>query len=69
MWNKDEIDGKGKQVKGAIKDKAGELLNDRDLEAEGNAERQEGKVQELVGEVRRNAGSALEKAAKVISGK
>jgi uncharacterized protein YjbJ (UPF0337 family) len=69
MWNKDEIDGRGKQIKGAIKDKAGELLNDRDLEAEGNAERQEGRVQELVGEVRRNAGSALEKAAKVISGK
>jgi uncharacterized protein YjbJ (UPF0337 family) len=69
MWNKDEIEGKGKQIKGAIKDKAGKLVNDRDLEAEGNAERQEGKVQELVGEVRRNAGAALEKAGKVISGK
>lgn len=69
MWNKDEIEGKGKQIKGAIKDKAGSLVNDRDLEAEGNAERQEGKVQELVGEVRRNAASALDKAAKVISGK
>jgi len=25
MWNKDEIKGKGKQISGAIKDKAGEL--------------------------------------------
>ncbi|MEK6300232.1 MAG: CsbD family protein [Acidobacteriota bacterium] len=69
MWNEDEIEGKGKQVKGAIKDKAGDLLNDRDLEAEGKAERLEGKVQEKIGEVRRNAGDALEKAGKAISGK
>ena len=26
MWNKDEIKGKGKQISGAIKDKAGELI-------------------------------------------
>jgi len=69
MWNKDEIEGKGKQVKGAIKDKAGELTNNPDLEAEGKNERTEGKVQELVGEVRRNAASAIDKAAKVITGK
>jgi uncharacterized protein YjbJ (UPF0337 family) len=25
MWNKDEIKGKGKQIEGAIKDKAGKL--------------------------------------------
>lgn len=66
---KDHIEGKGKQIKGAIKDKAGELVNDRDLDAEGNAERREGKVQELVGEVRRNDGDALEKAGKSISGR
>lgn len=68
MWNKDEIEGKGKQVKGAIKDKAGELINNRDLEAEGETERLEGKVQEKIGEVRRHAGDALEKAGKAISG-
>jgi len=69
MWNEDEIEGKGKQVTGAIKDKAGDLLKDRDLEAEGKTERLEGKVQEKIGEVRRNAGDALEKAGKAISGK
>ena len=69
MWNEDEIEGKGKQVKGAIKDKAGELIGDRDLEAEGETERLEGKVQEKIGEVRRHAGDALEKAGKAISGK
>ena len=49
MWNKDEIKGKGKQIKGAIKNKVGEVTNDPNLEAEGEAERREGKVQEKVG--------------------
>jgi uncharacterized protein YjbJ (UPF0337 family) len=43
MWNKDEIKGKGKQISGAIKDKAGELIKDRKLETKGEAERAAGK--------------------------
>jgi uncharacterized protein YjbJ (UPF0337 family) len=39
MWNKAEIKGKGKQISGAIKDKAGELIKDPKLEAKGEAER------------------------------
>ena len=39
MWNKDEIKGKGKQISGTIKDKTGELIKDRKLEAKGEAER------------------------------
>lgn len=69
MWNKDEIEGKGKQVEGAMKEKAGGLVTNPDLEAQGKAERLEGKVQETGGEVRRDAGDALEKAGKAISGK
>jgi len=69
MWNKDEIEGKGKQVEGAMKEKAGSLVTNPDLEAEGKAERLEGIVQESVGEVRRDAGDVLEKAGKAISGK
>jgi uncharacterized protein YjbJ (UPF0337 family) len=69
MWNKDEIEGKGKQIEGAVKDKAGQFVTNPDLEAEGKTERLEGKVQERVGEVRRHAGDALEKAGKAISGK
>jgi uncharacterized protein YjbJ (UPF0337 family) len=69
MWNKDEIEGKGKQIEGAMKKKAGEFDTNPDLGAEGNAGRVEGKVQEKVGEVRRTAGDALEKADKAITGK
>ena len=49
MWNKDEIKGKGKQMSGAIKDKAGELIKDPKLEAKGEAERVAGKLQEKSG--------------------
>ena len=69
MWNKDEIKGKGKQISGAIKDKAGKLIEDPKLEAKGEAERVAGKVQEKTGEARRKIGKAVEKAGKVIAGK
>jgi uncharacterized protein YjbJ (UPF0337 family) len=67
MWNKDEI--KGKQIEGAVKEKAGEFVTNPDLEAAGKAERLEGKVQETIGEVRGNAGDVLKKAGNAISGK
>ena len=69
MWNKDEVEGKGKQIKGAIKDKVGEVTNNPRLEAEGEAERLEGKIQENVGKVRRKAGEAVVKAGKSLAGK
>lgn len=53
MWNKDEIEGKGKRIKGAVKDKLGEWTNDQALEEEGEAERTEGHLQEAVGTAKR----------------
>ena len=69
MWNKDEIEGKGKQIEGAVKEKAGQFVTNPDLEAAGKAERLEGKVQEKAGEYRRNAAGLLEKVVKVVNGK
>ena len=69
MWNKDEIKGKGKQISGAIKDKAGELIKDPKLEATGEIERAAGKLQEKTGEARRKTGEAIVKSAKAIAGK
>ena len=69
MWNKDEVEGKGKQITGAIKDKVGEMTNNPQLEAEGEAERREGKVQQKVGKGRRKIGEVVENAGKVIAGK
>jgi uncharacterized protein YjbJ (UPF0337 family) len=69
MWNKDEIKGKGKQIEGAIKDKAGKLISNPNLEAKGKAERAIGKAQETVGKARRKTGEALMTATKAIAGK
>jgi uncharacterized protein YjbJ (UPF0337 family) len=44
-----EIAGKAHEVKGKIKEKAGELANDPDLEGEGISERVAGNVQKKLG--------------------
>jgi uncharacterized protein YjbJ (UPF0337 family) len=59
MRNKDEIRGKGKQIKGRIKNKVGEMTGNRSLEAEGEVERVEGLAQEIVGRARRKADDLL----------
>ncbi|MDQ3013661.1 MAG: CsbD family protein [Acidobacteriota bacterium] len=46
MFNKDEIKGKAKQVKGTIKENLGWLTDDHQAEDEGKDERVEGEVQE-----------------------
>ena len=61
MWNKDEIEGKGKQIKGQVKAKLGEVFRNSDLEAKGEVERAEGKAQEGIGRARRRAEEMVEK--------
>jgi len=57
--NEDEVDGKWEQAKGWVKDKAGEVTGDGDLEAEGEAQRAGGKTQEAWGEVKSGIGDAI----------
>jgi uncharacterized protein YjbJ (UPF0337 family) len=52
----DEVEGKLLNLKGKVKEKAGELTNDPDLEAEGQAEAIAGKMQEKVGQVKKVLG-------------
>lgn len=47
--DKDRVEGMGKQAKGAIKDAAGKVVGDTKMEAEGKADKAEGKVQNAVG--------------------
>jgi len=68
MWNKDEIKGKAHKAKGAVKDKLGEVTNNPDLEAEGEAERSRGQMQEGFGKARRKVGEAIEEVGEKISG-
>jgi uncharacterized protein YjbJ (UPF0337 family) len=67
MWNQDEIKGKGKQIKGGIKDKAGEVTGNRRLEEEGEEERLKGRAQEALGKARRKAGEKIEEVGKKIA--
>jgi uncharacterized protein YjbJ (UPF0337 family) len=60
MRYENELKGKGKQVKGAAKEKLGRLVGNRDLEDRGSDEQFEGKVQEKVGKARRKVGEAVE---------
>jgi uncharacterized protein YjbJ (UPF0337 family) len=52
----DKATGTLHEVKGAIKQKAGELTNDPDLAADGKVEKNEGKVQRFVGKVEKAVG-------------
>lgn len=47
----DKATGKIHEVKGAIRQKAGELTSNPGLEADGRAEKNAGKVQNFVGKV------------------
>ena len=64
MRNSDEIEGKKENVKGRIKEAAGTLTGDRDLENEGANERAGGEVQEGFGRARRKVGEAIEDLGK-----
>jgi len=50
---KDQAEGMFHKVKGKIKEVAGELSNNPELEAEGTGEKIAGKVQEKIGQVKK----------------
>jgi uncharacterized protein YjbJ (UPF0337 family) len=64
--NRDEIEGKLDQAKGKTKEVVGRVVDDKDLEAEGNADRAGGKVQEGYGKARRKVGEADEDIGEAI---
>jgi len=49
--SKDQIKGKLHELKGNVKEKAGQITNDPNLEGEGQAEKIAGKVQNKVGQI------------------
>lgn len=58
--NKDELEGKKDNLKGRIKEAAGTVTGNKDLESEGAAERAGGSLQEGFGKARRKVGEAIE---------
>ena len=49
---KDQVEGKFHEVKGAVKEIAGRLTENQDLEAEGTGEKIAGKLQKKIGQVK-----------------
>ena len=50
--DKDRIEGSAKQAKGALKEAAGKLTGDVKLQADGKADKTEGKIQNAIGGVK-----------------
>jgi uncharacterized protein YjbJ (UPF0337 family) len=61
--DRDEIKGKAEKAKGYVKDKTGEVINDPDLEAEGEVERAAGTVREGYGKAKRKVQEGIEDIA------
>lgn len=53
--NKDQIEGKLKNIGGKIQEEVGDLVDSPEQEAKGLANQAEGKVQEKVGDVKEAA--------------
>lgn len=58
--NRDEVEGKFDQAKGKTKEVVGRAIDDKDLEAEGSADRIGGKAEEGFGKARRKVGETVE---------
>jgi uncharacterized protein YjbJ (UPF0337 family) len=49
MPDDDRVEGSAKKLKGDLKEGAGKVLGDSKLEAEGKADKAEGKIQNAIG--------------------
>jgi uncharacterized protein YjbJ (UPF0337 family) len=54
---KDKVAGTIHEVKGAVKEKVGQLTNNADLEAEGTVEKVAGTIQNKIGQVKKVLGT------------
>ena len=52
--NKDQVKGRVEEAKGSIKEASGKVVGDATLEAKGNIEKNLGKVQAKVGDIRQD---------------
>ena len=64
--NRDELEGKKGNVIGRVKEAAGTLTGNKNLESEGSKERAEGVAQEQTGKASRKVGEAIENLGKKI---
>ena len=60
--DKDRIEGKVDKAKGFVKEKAGQLVNDPDLEAEGAADRLKGEIKDTIGKAKDKVRDVVDEA-------
>ena len=53
--SEEEVKGKGKQIKGQIREEVGKLTNNKTEQLKGKIEQVEGKAQEEIGKFKRKA--------------
>jgi len=59
MVNSDQVKGVAKQAKGAVKEAAGKVTGNHQTQAEGTADKIEGKVQKGFGDAKESVKKAL----------
>jgi uncharacterized protein YjbJ (UPF0337 family) len=64
--NRDELEGKAKEIKGRVKQGVGDLTDDEVLRDEGVTDEAEGEVQGGLGKARRKVGEAIEEVGEKI---
>jgi uncharacterized protein YjbJ (UPF0337 family) len=64
--NRDEVEGKFDQAKGAVKENVGHAIDDKEMESEGAADRAGGHIQEGFGTAKRKIGETVEDIGKAI---
>ncbi len=52
--NKDQVNGRVEEAKGAIKETTGKVLNDKGMEVEGNIQKNVGKAQAGYGDIKQD---------------
>jgi uncharacterized protein YjbJ (UPF0337 family) len=53
--SKDEVEGRGKKIKGQIREEVGKITDNKTEQVKGRIEQAEGDVQEKVGKIKRKA--------------
>ena len=64
--NRDELKGRGEQIRGKAKQAVGDLTDDERLHAEGTADEVTGKAREGFGRTKRRVGRAIENLGKSV---
>jgi uncharacterized protein YjbJ (UPF0337 family) len=66
MPNKEEVKGKYEATVGAVKEKVGHVIDDKEMERQGAAQHDAGDVRHQVGKIKRKVGEAIEDVGKFV---